>query len=60
MNSKQYLEAHSGRRLAVMSLLFALFYFIAFALTSCSTVAGAGRDVQKLGGEIEEAAYEAD
>mgnify|MGYP000179819494 CR=1 FL=1 len=32
-------------------------YIALFALTSCSTVAGVGQDVQKVGDEIEEAAH---
>ncbi|WP_434783416.1 entericidin A/B family lipoprotein [Haloferula sargassicola] len=59
MNSKTYLQNHSGPRLAVVSLLFAVLYVLTCALTSCSTVAGAGQDVQKLGGEIQEAAHDA-
>lgn len=39
-----------------LSVVFGVLYLLVFAMTSCSTAAGVGRDVQKLGNEIEEAA----
>ena len=57
MNSKEYFSPPSGTRAALIGFLAALGYLAVFSLTSCSTVAGAGRDVQKLGDEIEDAAH---
>ncbi|MBB5350342.1 putative small secreted protein [Haloferula luteola] len=56
MNPKDYLRSNSGPRLMGLSVVFGVLYLLVFAMTSCSTAAGVGRDVQKLGNEIEEAA----
>ncbi|GAA5477645.1 entericidin A/B family lipoprotein [Haloferula helveola] len=57
MKSQSTHAGPSVYRILSFSALALLGYFALFCLTSCSTMAGVGQDVQKVGEEIEEAAY---
>ena len=56
MKSNQF-ASMSGLKAVTLAGAGLIGYIALFALTSCSTVAGVGQDVQKVGDEIEEAAH---